>query len=430
MEARMKRSITAAFAALFLLAGSGLAYGFSFVGLYDAPTVTENQHAIGEYFNTVGTDLPPDVSYHLDDIFLSVIFGGNFTHYLLSLDSLSPEKYAALPDTDLASLGQFNTLSLGRLAALRSPGTVGREPRPLFFADSGAIMLDAAPILAAPVANGTDGWGIWGETFGLFGHEGNRGAEFGYDYDTYGFALGADRAATDKIIVGLVTGYSHSFVDFNNVSFNGRIDSFDLGVYGSYNPGAWYIDASFTWVRNWHDTERDNLFTPATAEAQYHGDIFAWYAGGGYGINIGRARITPAASLTYIYYNQPRFTEDGAGSYNLFIHRLDSHSLVSRLGLTFSYEVDLDRVTIVPEASAEWAHEYLDTSRTIVSRLAAVGGATFEADGVRRYRDSALLGLGVTAYFGKGFSVYGDYDAEIRRNYDSHGFTVGVRYEF
>jgi outer membrane autotransporter protein len=36
----------------------------------------------------------------------------------------------------------------------------------------------------------------------------------------------------------------------------------------------------------------------------------------------------------------------------------------------------------------------------------------------------------VTAYLGKGFSIYGDYNAELRRDYDSHGFTVGVRYEF
>ncbi len=143
-----------------------------------------------------------------------------------------------------------------------------------------------------------------------------------------------------------------------------------------------------------------------------------------------RRALPRIVSLTYTYYNQPRFSEDGAGSSNLFVHRFDSHSLVSRIGLTFSYEFDLDNVTIVPEASAEWAHEYLDVDRTIVSRLVAVGHTTFAVDGVTPDRDGALLGLGVTAYFGKGFSVYGDYNAELRRNYDSHGFTVGIRYEF
>ncbi len=75
--------------------------------------------------------------------------------------------------------------------------------------------------------------------------------------------------------MGVVTGYSHSRVDFNDVYFDGDVDSFDLGLYGSYTPGAWYLDASFTWARNWHDTERYDLFAAATAEAQYHGDLFA-----------------------------------------------------------------------------------------------------------------------------------------------------------
>jgi outer membrane autotransporter protein len=417
----MKRNITAALAAIFLLTCAGLAYGSG--GYFDDPTITQNQHAIGDYFN----DIYPGASGELQNDLDGVFFGAG---YLSALNNFSPEEYAAFPDINLGSFGQFNSLTLGHLAALRSPGTTAREARPLFFADSGAIMLDAAPILYAPVTDGAKGWGVWGQALGLFGRQANRGSEFGYDYDTYGFSLGADKAVTDKIVVGLVTGYSHSSVDFNHVSFDGDINSFDLGLYGSYNPGTWYLDLSFTWARNWNETERYDAFAGSTADGKYFGDIFATYAGGGYNIDLGKARITPTASLTYTYYNQPGFTETGADPFNLIVDRFDSHSLVSRLGLRFAYEFDLNNVAIVPEASAEWTHEYLDTNRTIVSRLAGVGNTTFSVEGVRPDRDGAILGLGITAYFGKAFSVFGDYNTELRPRYTSHGFTIGLRYEF
>ncbi len=169
----MKRSIMAALAAIILLAGSGLAYGLSYVGLYDDPTVTENQHAIGEYFNEVDDpSLPSDLWSALHNRFGGWYILGLTQYYLPALDSFSPEGYAAFPDINLGAFGQFNSLTHGRLAALRTPGVVARDAKPLLFADSGAIMLDSSPILAAPVTDGTGGWGVWGETFGLFGQAG------------------------------------------------------------------------------------------------------------------------------------------------------------------------------------------------------------------------------------------------------------------
>jgi outer membrane autotransporter protein len=418
----LNRSISAVLAAIMLLACASLAYGGAMY--FDDPAVTRNQRAIGEYFNDIYVPIIDPVSVRIDAVYLAGTAG-----YLSALDNLSPEGYMAFVDINLGSFSRFNALTMGHLAALRSPSTLAREAKPLYFADSGAIMLDTAPILYAPVAGGANGWGMWGETFGVFGYQANRGGEYGYDYDTYGLALGVDRAVGDTFVFGLVSGYSHSRVDFNDVSLDGVVNSFDLGVYGSYNPGAWYLDASFTWTHNWQDTERYDLFALATAEAQYHGDLFAWYVGGGYNVDIGKARITPAASLTYAYYNQPRFMEDGADLFNLHVHRFDSSSLVSRIGLKFAYEFDLDNVTIVPEASAEWAHEYL-SDRSIVARLGSIDGEIFAVDGVKTDRNGALLGLGVTAYFGKGFSAYGDYNADLREHYNSHGFTIGLRYEF
>ncbi len=419
----MKRILMVALAALFLCAYAGFAHARISYD-FTRGAITPNEYALGNYLNKIYS--PGTPSDLLNDLENGLTGGA----YLLALNSLSPEEYAALPDINLGSFEQFKSLTLGHLAALRSSRFVAREARPLLFANSGAIMLDAAPILYAPVTDATNGWGVWGQALGLFGRQANRGGAFGYDYDTYGFSLGVDKALGDTFIVGLVTGYSHSRVDFNHVSFDGDVNSFDLGLYGSYNPGAWFLDASFTWARNWNETERFDGFAGATAHGEYFGDVFATYLGGGYNIDLGKARITPTASLTYTYYNQPGFSETGAGLFNLVVHRLDSHSLVSRIGLRFAYEFDLENVTIVPEASAEWAHEYLDIDRTVVSRLAAIDGATFEVDGVSPDRDGAILGLGVTAYFGKGFSVYGDYNAEVRPHYNSHGFTIGLRYEF
>ncbi len=404
-------------------------------GYYVDAAVTANQHAVGEYLNRhFGTEtfggIP--VGYYAPQI--DDILNQGPVPYRFALDNFSPEEYGVFTDINRASLWQFNSLMLGRLATLRSHGPVARSEHPLLFADSGSLTLDAAPLLYAPMTALSKGWSVWGEGFGLLGYQANRDGSFGYTYDTYGSSLGVDKMIVDKVIVGLVTGYSHSNVDFNDVSFKGKVNTLDAGLYGSYNPAPWYVDASFIWSRNWHDTERFDLFADAEADAAFFGDVFSWYTGGGYNFDIGKARITPTLSLTYTYYYQQKFTETGAGLFDLAVNSFDSHSLVSRVGLRFAYEFDLNNVTIVPEVSAEWAHEYLDTDRTVISRMASsipfLPGDTFEVDGVRPERDGAILGLGVTAYFGKNLSVYGDYNAEVREHYNSHGFIIGVQYEF
>lgn len=432
----MKRFITLALAGILLLGCAGLAYGAGRVtGYYVDAAVTANQHAVGEYFNRhFGTETfgPFPVGYYAPQI--DLVLNQGPVPYRFALDNFSPEEYAAFTDINRASLWQINHLTLDRLAALRVPGPVARTQQPLLFADSGSLALDAAPLLYTPMTELSKGWSVWGEGFGLFGYQAERNDSFGYVYNTGGVSLGVDKAILDKLTVGLVTGYSHSKVDFNDVFFAGKVNSLDAGLYGSYNPAPWYVDASFIWARNWHDTERFDLFANDTAHAEYYGDIFSLYTGGGYNIDIGKARITPTLSLTYTYYFQEDFTERGAGLFDLDVDAFDSHSLVSRVGLRFAYEFDLNNVTIVPEASAEWAHEYLDTDRTVISRMASsipfVPGDTFEVSGVEPERNSAILGLGVTAYFGKGFSAYGDYNAEVREHYNSHGFIIGVRYEF
>ncbi len=428
----MKRFITLALSGILLLGCAGLAYGSGRVtGYYVDAAVTANQNAVGEYFNRhFGTVTFAGFPVGYVDPRIDDVLNQGPAPYRFALDNFSPEEYGVFTDIDRGSLGQLNHLTLGRLTALRAPGPVARTQHPLLFADSGSLALDAAPLLYAPMTALTKGWSVWGEGFGLFGYQADRDNSFGYVYDTAGFSLGVDKVLVDKVTVGLVTGYSHSKVDFNDVFFAGKVNSLDAGLYGSYNPAPWYVDASFIWARNWHDTERFDLFANDTAHAEYYGDIFSLYTGGGYDIDIGKARITPTLSLTYTYYFQEDFTERGAGTLNQGLDSFDSHSLVSRVGLRFAYEFDLANVTIVPEASAEWAHEYLDTDRTVVSRISLIPDDSFEVSGVEPDRNGAILGLGVTAYFGKNFSIYADYDAELRENYNSHGVTLGISYEF
>jgi outer membrane autotransporter protein len=88
-------------------------------------------------------------------------------------------------------------------------------------------------------------------------------------------------------------------------------------------------------------------------------------------------------------------------------------------------------VTVIPQVSAAWQHEFGDTAYSVVANFATGAGNSFSVSGPDIGRDSLLVGAGATVILNERVSTYLYYDGEFARtNYLSNNVSAGVRITF
>ena len=85
---------------------------------------------------------------------------------------------------------------------------------------------------------------------------------------------------------------------------------------------------------------------------------------------------------------------------------------------------------MVPEVRAGWLYDFDIDDRTISASFAGAPGTSFSVRGQDVQRHGALVGAGLTFLHKGGLRVGLRYDAELRQDYQAHGLSGGVRYEF
>ena len=141
--------------------------------------------------------------------------------------------------------------------------------------------------------------------------------------------------------------------------------------------------------------------------------------------------VGPTAYLDYMHQNQSSFAERGAGSLSLRVGSRDLDSIESGLGLLFRItheSLTLGDTRIVPELSARWVREWLDSDRSISVSLSGAPRFSVTTDDPRR--NSAELGFGLRGYFGESFNLGLSYDASLTKDNTSHRLEAGVEFRF
>jgi outer membrane autotransporter protein len=166
------------------------------------------------------------------------------------------------------------------------------------------------------------------------------------------------------------------------------------------------------------------------AESEHDGEDYAAYLGAGYKMDAMGTTLIPIASIQYINHQEDSFTETGAGIMNLTVDDIDTDSILGTLGLRWTHLFEVGDVTLVPNLSAQWAHEFGDTAHSVDARFAGSTVGAFTVDGVDATEDTALLGVGLTAFLMEHWSVFVDYEAELGDNFQSHNVSGGLRITF
>ena len=371
----------------------------------------------------------------------SEVFGSAIT-------KLSDDAIEALLDSDSSTVGA----ALQNLTVAEDIEHAGQQLRPeannastqaaMAAANQVSSVIGAHQEAVRTASNGNSGVstgeaaqgvGFWMQGFGFRGDQNQRGGVDGYTADTGGFVLGGDKTiGNGDVRLGAAFAYASTGIDGKGITSANRtdIDSYQGTVYGSYNAGAWYVDAALGYGQHQYDTKRYVALAGASITGKHDANQYLAKASVGYPLAFGKATFTPLASLAYVNLDQDGYTETDptASGAALTVGSTKTDSFRSGLGAKVSVPLSTGALNTALEARAIWNHEFADTKQDIASSFA--GGNSFTTNGVAQARDSANLGLGLSLNSANGQSLSVNYDAEVKSDYISHTAALKFRYDF
>jgi T5SS/PEP-CTERM-associated repeat protein len=274
-------------------------------------------------------------------------------------------------------------------------------------------------------------WGVFVSGAGQFvGVQGDRNAN-GYHVASGGFTVGADYRLMDgsmypfdQLVVGAAFGYANSSSDIGNggrISVNGG----QANLYTAWFKEGFHVEGMVGGGYDVYDTRRTALGGSATANVNgYH---LQGMLGTGYDWNNGPWTFGPQVSAQYTRVTLDSFTESGS----LLPLRVDSQgadSLHTLIGVHVSYQGLLGTILVTPDIHIGWRHEFMNPDIALDSRFANGAGGIFSVRGPALGKDSAVLGVGVSAQWTDEVTTFLNYDTELgRANYQLHYVNAGVR---
>jgi autotransporter-associated beta strand protein len=334
------------------------------------------------------------------------------------------------------SVGKVQTSNIGQRMTNIHAGSTG-------FSSSGFTLNGDAPTFGTGLAGetGAEGksgpsvlapipenrWGFFVTGLGEFTNVDSTANANGYDVNTGGITLGVDYRVTPYFAVGLLGGYAHnnvSLVGGGNIDVNGGT----FGAYATLFGSGFYLDAAVTGGPSGYDTHRTALVGSASGSTE--GADLNVVVSAGYDWKYGNFSIGPTASFEYGYVGLDSFSETGSLAPMKFPDQ-NTESETTTFGAKATYEWKVGKITLIPQVSVGWQHEYGSVAYQVVAGFASGAGTNFTVNGPEIGRDSLLIGAGLSMIWSDRISTYVFYDGDVARtNYDSHTVTGGFRITF
>ncbi|GAB4249346.1 MAG: hypothetical protein OHK005_16120 [Candidatus Methylacidiphilales bacterium] len=361
-------------------------------------------------------------------------------HLASALQQISPEALGAMDRmarhyNRAQGRNLFNRLSEWRISGGGIAGTVSTSSlrlmdwaaQPLY---AGTRMRDYTPVSLDSVANPS--WSLFASGTGQFGDINGDGNGTGYDFQTGGMTVGADKnlgaILGGQVVAGIYAGYAGSEAKIDNSGGRIEANGGKFGVFGSWVNEGLYANAQVGGGVTNYDTRRNVLGQRQTGEVQ--GYEFTTETALGYEWTCGGWRFGPEGSLAYDYVGIERFTESG-GLAPLTVLDRDLHSLQTRLGWTATYEyLGNHGWWLRPGVNLSWAHEFLKVENAIDARLASGAGGVFQGIPTKVGRDTAIAGASLTLGQGQSWNAWIAYEAEAGHRILVHSINAGAAIKF
>lgn len=265
--------------------------------------------------------------------------------------------------------------------------------------------------------------------------------ETGFERDTVGGTIGVDYLFRNGLVLGTAVSYAHEFGDYRGIGGGFDHDAYGILAYGSVVPFAGlFIDAVAGYTRRDYSFDRRiGIVIPATAltvagptSGETDGNEFRVGVNTGYDFLLGRFTVGPRAGVRYRETTIDGFRESGQTGLELSYDDRNIQSLITTVGVYGSVALSTGFGVIVPQATVEYVHEFLDDQRSVgFSLVQDPTGTRFLFQTDRPDRDYFNLGVGVAMVLPNGLQPFVNFRELIGYNdRSSHTVNLGLRVPF
>lgn len=263
--------------------------------------------------------------------------------------------------------------------------------------------------------------------------------EAGFERDTVGGTIGVDYLFRSGLVLGTAVSYAHEFGDYDGVGGGFDHDAYGILVYGSVVPFAGlFVDGVAGYTRkNYGFDRRASYSDPSntvggSTSGDTDGNEFKVGINTGYDFFLGRFTVGPRAGVLYRETTMDSFRESGGTGLELAYDNQNIQSLITTVGVYGSVALSTGFGVIVPQATAEYVHEFLDDQRSVgFSLVQDPQGARFLFQTDRPDRDYFNLGVGVVMVLPNGLQPFLNFRELVGyKDRNSHTVSLGLRVPF
>ncbi len=244
---------------------------------------------------------------------------------------------------------------------------------------------------------------------------------YGFDADSSGVAMGAEKYVTDSTKIGL--GYAYTNTDIDGFMRSTDVDTHTAFVYGEYKPSNWYVNGIASY--GWSDYSEDKTISGIGVKADYDVETFGLQAMTGYDMQLKHFGLTPEVGLRYVHISQDGYTD----SADQKVSSSDSDILTGVIGAKVSKTWTLENgMNIKPEARIAATYDLMNDDVNSVVTLANGSAYAVEGDALDRF--GMEFGAGVTTEVNDNVEFALGYEGKFREDYQDHTGLVNLKYKF
>ena len=258
---------------------------------------------------------------------------------------------------------------------------------------------------------------------GLFNHSklDDTSKAYGFDADSSGVAMGAEKYVTEDTKIGL--GYAYTNTDIDGFMRSTDVDTHTAFVYGEYKPSNWYVNGIMSY--GWSDYEESKNVSGIGVKADYDAETFGLQAMTGYDMQVKGFGLTPEVGLRYVHISQDGYTD----SADQKVSGNDSDILTGVIGAKVSKTWTLKNgMNIKPEARIAATYDLMNDDVNSVVTLANGSAYAVEGDALDRF--GMEFGAGVTTEVNDNVEFALGYEGKFREDYQDHTGLVNLKYKF
>ncbi len=249
-----------------------------------------------------------------------------------------------------------------------------------------------------------------------------------FGYQTGGIVAMLDWQLRPDLVVGLnLAGFGNKF-HWECGGGKGHNTEAQLGLYTSYFPSFFFIDALITGGFNRSKTCRSIQFdvVDRNAHANQHG--FDFSADTQMGLNLWHDLI-PYIRSSYFHTNKHAFCEAAADSLNLAIHSFYTDTMRVQVGAELNHLLEGTCYSIMPQAQAAWVKDIWLKKRCINAHLRQLGGRLC-VEGMKEQDGHFVGGVGLNILWHNCLTLFMRYDAETIKPKVINTAQIGIRWSF